>query len=145
MRGRLRRLQFPISVQQAGVSERHVPGPIGVRTLTSWGDSVSVPVGVLGAADPLGLNSDATCSRGRHGSRARIRLFPPSSFRSQEPAPKKSFAPTIAVWMLAVILGSTLLAQDAADAVDEALLAKLQGEWRYAGMTANGKPQNRDW
>lgn len=47
--------------------------------------------------------------------------------------------------MLAVILGSTLFAQDAADAVDEALLAKLQGEWRYAGMTANGKPQNRDW
>lgn len=47
--------------------------------------------------------------------------------------------------MLAVILGSTLFAQDAADAVDEALLAKLQGEWRYAGMTVNGKPQNRDW
>ena len=25
------------------------------------------------------------------------------------------------------------------------MLAKLQGEWRYAGMTINGKPQVRAW
>lgn len=57
----------------------------------------------------------------------------------------KSFAVALVACTLAVTLGSPLLAQDAGGTVDEALLAKLQGEWRYAGMTVNGKPQVRDW
>ena len=57
----------------------------------------------------------------------------------------KTFALAVAAWMVVLTLGATLVAQDAGDTVDEALLAKLQGEWRYAGMTVNGKPQVRDW
>ncbi|MFM7076109.1 MAG: SHD1 domain-containing protein [Planctomycetaceae bacterium] len=57
----------------------------------------------------------------------------------------KSFAVALVACTLAVTLGTPLLAQDAGGTVDDALLAKLQGEWRYAGMTVNGKPQVRDW
>ena len=57
----------------------------------------------------------------------------------------KTFALAVAAWMVVLTLGATLVAQDAGDTVDEALLAKLQGEWRCAGMTVNGKPQVRDW
>lgn len=57
----------------------------------------------------------------------------------------KTFALAVAAWMVVLTLGATLVAQDAGDTVDEALLAKLRGEWRYAGMTVNGEPQVRDW
>lgn len=57
----------------------------------------------------------------------------------------KSCILAITACIFAVTLGTTLPAQDAGGTVDDALLAKLQGEWRYAGMTVNGKPQTRDW
>ncbi|MFM7076534.1 MAG: SHD1 domain-containing protein [Planctomycetaceae bacterium] len=57
----------------------------------------------------------------------------------------KSFAVALVACTLTVTLSTPLLAQDAGGTVDDALLAKLQGEWRYAGMTVNGKPQVRDW
>lgn len=57
----------------------------------------------------------------------------------------KSFALALVAWIFALTLGTTLPAQDAVGTIDDALLAKLQGEWRYADMTVNGKPQVRDW
>ena len=85
----------------------------------------------------------ASPSRGK--SFRRSSNHEPISASAQEPNPTRTFALAVAAWMVVLTLGATLVAQDAGDTVDEALLAKRQGEWRYAGMTVNGKPQVRDW
>lgn len=50
-----------------------------------------------------------------------------------------------AACIVASTIGASIFAQDARGTIDDAVLARLQGEWRYTGMTINGKPQVRDW